>query len=96
MKRGDHQDTLSCPKSAHNRGVNTVFLLKIPHLYNYLTPFTELGKIASNFRQRLSHVYAINRNRMRLQLECKIFAAINWARLQHNEYFCAEFLEEIR
>ena len=30
-----------------------------------------------------------------VQLECWIFASKNWARLEHNYYFCAEFLEEV-
>ena len=33
------------------------------------------------FRQRSSHVYAINGSRIRAHLECRIFASENWAKL---------------
>ena len=42
------------------------------------------------FRQRSSYVYTTNRNRMHAA------RILNWARLEHNYYFCAEFLEEIQ
>ena len=47
----------------------------------------------SNFRQRSSRVYAINRNRMRMQTEYWILTSKKLK--QYYYYFHAEFLEEI-